>query len=288
MTTAVDEFSLSHGGATLPVHINPRTADVDARAMNGDARSTILKRRADASIPHMITVAAARSPYLTLRALADRLAALVMLIAAAPVIGLSALLVKLTSRGPAFYTQTRLGLRGRLFTIYKLRTMIHNCESLTGPRWSIPGDPRVTPLGCFLRATHLDELPQLINVLRGDMSLIGPRPERPEFLSDLEQAFPHYTNRLAIRPGVTGLAQIQLPADTDLDSVRRKLAFDLYYIHKVGLWLDLRILICTAFYAAGVPYRALRGLFRIPDGEVVERHAEMALAAVAPRQRLSA
>src|SRR6516225_7078877 len=129
MTTAVDEFSLSHGGATLPVHINPRTADVDARAVNGDARSTILKRRADPSIPHMITVAAARSPYLTLRALADRLAALVMLIAAAPVIGLSALLVKLTSRGPAFYTQTRLGLRGRLFTIYKLRTMIHNCES---------------------------------------------------------------------------------------------------------------------------------------------------------------
>jgi lipopolysaccharide/colanic/teichoic acid biosynthesis glycosyltransferase len=256
--------------------------------MNGDARSTILKRRADASIPHVITVAQARSPYLTLRALADRLAALVMLVAAAPVIGLSALLVKLTSSGPAFYTQTRLGLRGRLFTIYKLRTMIHNCESLTGPRWSIPGDPRVTPIGRFLRATHLDELPQLINVLRGDMSLIGPRPERPEFLPDLEQALPHYTNRLAIRPGVTGLAQIQLPADTDLDSVRRKLAFDLYYIHKIGLWLDLRILICTAFYAAGVPYRALRGLFRIPDDEVVERHAEMALATVAPRQRLSA
>jgi lipopolysaccharide/colanic/teichoic acid biosynthesis glycosyltransferase len=273
----------------LPVQTNPRPADTDARLAKGEARPTFLKRRVDAPVPHWISVMPARSPYIVLRTITDRLAALVLLVAAAPVIAATALLVKLTSRGPAFYSQTRLGLGGRLFTIYKIRTMIHNCESLTGPRWSIPGDPRVTALGRFLRATHLDELPQLVNVLRGDMNLIGPRPERPEFLADLQREVPNYTNRLAIRPGVTGLAQIQLPADTDLDSVRRKLAYDLFYIHRIGPWLDLRILVCTAFYAVGIPYHALRELFRIPTCEVVERHAAIAIAAtVTPRQRLSA
>jgi lipopolysaccharide/colanic/teichoic acid biosynthesis glycosyltransferase len=273
----------------LPVQINPRPADSEARLAKSDSRSTLLKRRVETPPPDLSRIAPPTSLYLYLRYIADRLAALLLFVAAAPLIGLSALLVKLTSHGPAFYTQTRLGLRGRLFAIYKIRTMIHNCESLTGPRWSIPGDPRITRLGRFLRATHLDELPQLINVLRGDMCLIGPRPERPEFLPELQRALPHYAERLAVRPGVTGLAQIQLPADTDLDSVRRKLAYDLYYIHKVGFWLDIRILICTAFYALGVPYRALRRLFRMPNSDVVERHSQIALTtALAPRQRLSA
>ena len=273
----------------LPVQINPHLADTAARPAKNDSRANLLKRRVDTLPPDLSRIRSPQSVYLVLRCLADRLAALALFLAAAPVIAVSALLVKLTSRGPAFYTQTRIGLRGRLFTIYKIRTMIHNCESLTGPRWSMPGDPRVTRLGRFLRATHLDELPQLINVLRGDMCLIGPRPERPEFLPELHRELPHYVDRLGVRPGVTGLAQIQLPADTDLDSVRRKLAYDLYYIHHVGLWLDVRILICTAFYAMGVPYRALRELFRIPDSEIVERHVQVALATTpAPRQRLSA
>jgi lipopolysaccharide/colanic/teichoic acid biosynthesis glycosyltransferase len=271
----------------LPVQINPRPADPEARPSKSDNRSILLRRRVEPP-PGLSRIVPPRSLYLTLRYVADRLAALLLFVAAAPVIALSALLVKWTSRGPAFYTQTRLGMRGRLFTIYKIRTMVHNCESLTGPRWSMPGDPRVTRLGRILRASHLDELPQLINVLRGDMCLIGPRPERPEFLPELQRALPHYTERLAVCPGVTGLAQIQLPADTDLDSVRRKLAYDLYYIHKVGFWLDVRILLCTACYALGVPYRALRGLFRIPNSDVVERHTQIALATTAPRQRLSA
>ncbi len=273
----------------MAVQINPHLADTAARPAKSDSRANLLKRRVDTAPPDLSRIRSPRSVYLVVRYLGDRLAALVLFLAAAPVIGVSALLVKLTSRGPAFYTQTRIGLRGQLFTIYKIRTMIHNCESLTGPRWSMPGDPRVTRLGRFLRATHLDELPQLINVLRGDMCLIGPRPERPEFLPELQHELPHYVDRLGVRPGVTGLAQIQLPADTDLDSVRRKLAYDLYYIHHVGLWLDVRILICTAFYAMGVPYRALRELFRIPDSEIVERHVQIALATTpAPRQRLSA
>jgi lipopolysaccharide/colanic/teichoic acid biosynthesis glycosyltransferase len=209
--------------------------------------------------------------YLPCKTLTDRLLALTLLIPALPVILLTALVVKLSSRGPAFYTQTRVGLNGRLFTIFKLRTMIHKAESLTGPRWSLPGDPRVTWFGAFLRASHLDELPQLLNVLWGDMSLIGPRPERPEFLPELEKAMPGYRKRLSVRPGVTGLAQVQLPADSDVGSVRRKLAYDLYYIQQLSPWLDLRLLVCTFFYALGVPYQRLARWFNIPRVDVVEK-----------------
>ncbi len=149
--------------------------------------------------------------------------------------------------------------------------MIHKAESLTGPRWSLPGDPRITRIGNFLRLTHLDELPQLLNVLRGHMSLIGPRPERPEFLPELEREMPGYRQRLSVRPGVTGLAQVQLPPDSDVDSVRRKLAYDLFYVQRISPWLDVRLLICTGFYALGVPYSTLGRWFRIPKLEEVEK-----------------
>lgn len=204
------------------------------------------------------------------KALLDFLLAALISLPALPVVLLAALAVKLTSRGPAFYTQTRIGRNGRPFAIYKLRSMVHNCESLTGPRWSIPGDPRVTPVGWFLRTSHLDELPQLLNVLCGDMSLIGPRPERPEFLPELERELPAYAQRLAVRPGVTGLAQVQLPPDTDLGSVRRKLAHDLYYIRHLSPWLDLRLLACTALYAIGVPFRIAGRLLGIPGRTAIE------------------
>src|SRR5205085_11588970 len=124
--------------------------------------------------------------------------------------------------------------------------------------------------GRCLRRTHLDELPQLWNVLRGDMSLVGPRPERPEFVPDLERALPHYRDRLLVKPGVTGLAQVQLPADTDLESVRRKLAYDLYYIRTFGLWLDLRLILSTALRLLGFPYSWLTVLFGIPSRETIE------------------
>lgn len=202
---------------------------------------------------------------------ADFALALVLTVVALPVMAACALAVKLSSRGPAFYTQTRLGLGGRHFTIYKLRTMIHNCESLTGPRWCVPGDPRVTRVGWFLRVTHLDELPQLLNVLRGEMSLVGPRPERPEFLPELERSLPAYRQRLVVRPGVTGLAQVKLPPDTDIDSVRRKLAHDLYYVERLSLWLDLRLLVGTALYAAGVKPRLTGRLIGVPDSATIER-----------------
>jgi lipopolysaccharide/colanic/teichoic acid biosynthesis glycosyltransferase len=199
------------------------------------------------------------------------------LVILAPVIALTALLVRATSRGPAFYTQTRVGRNGRLFTIFKIRTMIHECESLTGPRWSMPGDPRITPIGHFLRRTHLDELPQLLNVLRGEMSLIGPRPERPEFTAKLERALPAYPERLRVRPGVTGLAQVHLPGDTSLASVRIKLAHDLYYIQQLNPGLDMRIMVCTLLRVLGVSFESIRRLSGLPSEAAVERAVQIVM-----------
>ena len=210
------------------------------------------------------------SPYFVFKRALDVVAALLLLVVTAPLVLLAMLLVKLTSRGPALYSQTRLGAHGRPFTIFKIRTMVHECESLTGARWSAPGDARVTPIGRWLRKTHIDELPQLWNVLRGDMSLIGPRPERPEFVPRLEQAIPHYRDRLWVRPGVTGLAQVQLPPDTDLVSVRAKLAYDLYYLRNFGFWFDVRICWATVLKMAGVPFRGIRWIVAFPTREAID------------------
>ena len=196
----------------------------------------------------------------------DVVLASILALLSAPLIVSTMVLVKLTSRGPAIYRQTRLGRHGRPFTIYKIRTMAHDCERLTGPRWASTRDSRVTPIGRFLRASHLDELPQLWNVLRGDMSLVGPRPERPEFVTQLERVIPDYADRMSIRPGVTGLAQIQLPPDTDLESVCQKLRCDLYYVQCSGVWMDLQILLCTAVGMVGIPFSVSRCLLRIPSG----------------------
>ncbi len=211
------------------------------------------------------------NPYLLIKGVLEFIGATVLLVLASPLVVMAATLVKLTSRGPVIYSQVRLGRFGKPYHIFKIRTMAHECEKQSGARWSTTHDPRVTPVGRFLRRTHLDELPQLWNVIRGDMSLIGPRPERPEFVPALQQAIPHYSDRLLVRPGVTGLAQVQLPADTDMESVRRKLAYDLYYVRQVNVWLDLRILVCTAFKVLGVPFHILRGLFHLPSRVQVER-----------------
>jgi lipopolysaccharide/colanic/teichoic acid biosynthesis glycosyltransferase len=219
--------------------------------------------------------------YLPVRAGIEFAIALVLLVISAPVILLAALLVKLTSEGPAFYSQVRVGKYGRLFWLHKIRTMTHNCEDATGPCWSKPGDQRVTRIGRFLRRTHLDELPQLWNVLRGEMSLVGPRPERPEFVPVLDRAIPHYRARLVVRPGITGLAQVQLPADTDLASVQRKLVYDLYYIRHMGPWLDLRLVVCTGARMLGVPFHVLTPLFRMPGAAAVEQHSQAAQAGLA-------
>lgn len=199
--------------------------------------------------------------------------AAVLLVLTSPVLLLSGIFVKLTSRGPVFYTQIRLGKNGEPYTIYKLRSMYHDCEKQSGPKWSTRGDSRITPLGRILRRCHIDELPQLWNVVRGDMNLIGPRPERPELVPQLERAFPQYRARLQVKPGITGLAQVQLPADEDLAGVRRKLAYDLYYVRHLSPLMDLQILVCTAFKVVGAPFPFLGLILSVPSKSKVEKAA---------------
>jgi lipopolysaccharide/colanic/teichoic acid biosynthesis glycosyltransferase len=208
--------------------------------------------------------------YLGLKRAFDFIVALTLFILALPIIALTLLLVKITSRGPALYSQVRLGKGGRPFAIYKVRTMYQDAERISGAAWSTPGDSRITPLGRFLRKTHLDELPQLWNVLRGDMSMVGPRPERPEFVPQLEQAVPYYRARLLVRPGVTGLAQVQLPPDTDLESVRIKLAYDVDYIQTISFPLDLKICWATALHVVGADAEFIRKCFGFTARERIE------------------
>jgi lipopolysaccharide/colanic/teichoic acid biosynthesis glycosyltransferase len=202
-------------------------------------------------------------PYFLWKGIVDRALAALLLLPGLPIIGLLAALVRITSPGPGIFRQVRVGKDGRIFTMYKIRTMRDNAEAKTGPAWTQQADPRVTRLGRVLRKLHLDEFPQLFNVLKGEMSLIGPRPERPEFVHVLAEQIPDYLNRLAVLPGITGLAQINLPPDTDLDSVRRKLVLDLDYIAKAGLLLDLRMLLCTMLRLMGIPGAHVTWLFRL-------------------------
>lgn len=201
----------------------------------------------------------------------DYVAALAMLPFAVVLVAAAAVAVKLTSPGPAFYAQTRVGLNGRKYKIYKVRTMRVNCEATSGIQWSQKGDTRITKVGRFLRVTHIDELPQLLNVLLGQMSLVGPRPERPEVIQakGLNQLVPGYRHRLRVKPGVTGLAQCQLPADSDVTSVRYKVVYDLYYVENMSPLLDVRLILATLFRAAGAGPNTLRRLFLLPSRRAV-------------------
>jgi|UniRef100_A0A7C6A7U9 exopolysaccharide biosynthesis polyprenyl glycosylphosphotransferase len=154
-------------------------------------------------------------------------------------------LIFIESRLPIFYIQKRVGKDGKIFNLYKFRSMVNGAEKYTGPVWAKKNDPRVTSVGRFLRKTRLDELPQLFNVLKGEMSLVGPRPERPEIIEYLKQEIPDYTKRLALKPGLTGLAQVNHHYDCSLDDVRKKLACDFYYMENQNLLLDLVVFVKT-------------------------------------------
>jgi lipopolysaccharide/colanic/teichoic acid biosynthesis glycosyltransferase len=226
------------------------------------------KRKRPSDVPAETRPNSAR--YALIKRIFDLGVAAIVLVLSAPIIALCALAVRLNSRGSPLYTQKRLGLRGQVITIYKIRTMYHNSEWSSGPVWSGPGDPRVTPVGRILRACHLDELPQLINILRGEMSLIGPRPERPEIIAQIERALPRYGDRLLVRPGLTGLAQVLQAPDTNLDSVHRKLKYDLFYLEQIGPSLDLRILLATWFHLLRVPAYRIARIFHFPDEPIHE------------------
>ena len=177
--------------------------------------------------------------------LIDVVVSAAVLAASLPILLAVAALVKLTSPGPAIYRQTRAGRLGKPFTMYKFRTMEDNAERHTGPVWASKGDSRYTPIGRHLRALRLDEVPQLWNVLKGEMSLVGPRPERPYFVEKLAREIPLYSRRHRVQPGITGLAQVKWRYDQDLEDVRQKLKYDLFYIENMSLRMDAQILLQT-------------------------------------------
>ena len=180
-----------------------------------------------------------------LKRIFDILISTISLISIFPFWILIALGIKIDSKGPIFYEQERIGRNGKKFFIKKFRTMVSNAEDDTGPIWSGKNDDRITAFGKFLRRFHLDETPQLINIIYGDMATIGPRPERPYFIERLEKKYPFYNRRLKIRPGVSGWAQIKQPYDEKYEDVHQKLKYDFYYIENLSFRLDLKILLGT-------------------------------------------
>ena len=187
----------------------------------------------------------ARRYFDTAKEVFDVLLGCVALLLSLPVLIVCAVIVKLSSRGPVLYVQTRAGKGGKPFRMYKLRTMFVDAESATGAVWAKAGDPRIVP-GCrWMRRSHVDELPQLLNVIKGDMSLVGPRPERPEILDELAKLYPDSKKRLAVRPGITGLAQVRNGYDGSVEAFRRKLEADLEYIERRKWSMELRILAGT-------------------------------------------
>jgi len=175
----------------------------------------------------------------------DIFISMLALIVLFPFLLLTAFLIKLDSRGPVLYRQKRLGFRGKEFTLFKFRSMVSDAERHTGPVWARKNDTRITRVGKIMRPLRVDELPQLVNVLRGDMSFVGPRPERPAFVTELRKEIPIYTLRLNVHPGITGLAQVKHRYDTSIESVKRKLRYDLQYINNLSLRLDLKIILKT-------------------------------------------
>ncbi len=179
----------------------------------------------------------------------DIVVSVLVLVPLFPVWLLVSIAIKLDSRGPVFFSQERVGKKGRLFNLYKFRSMIHDAEKETGPVWAALDDKRATRVGKLLRKLRLDEIPQFINVLKGEMSLVGPRPERPFFVEQLKGEVSFYTRRLLVRPGITGWAQVKHRYDTSLDDVKLKIKYDLYYLENMSLTLDLKIVLRTIIVA---------------------------------------
>ncbi|MCK9408499.1 MAG: sugar transferase [Bacteroidetes bacterium] len=179
--------------------------------------------------------------------LTDIVVSILILIVSSPLWIFVAIAIKLNSSGPLVYSQERVGKDGKVFRMHKFRSMYQDAESRTGPVWATTNDPRITPVGWFLRKTRLDEIPQFYDVVRGEMSLVGPRPERPHFVEMLSKEIPLYKRRLSVKPGITGWAQIKQGYDTSIEDVKSKVRFDLFYIENMSFRMDIKILLMT-FY----------------------------------------
>ncbi|ADL13624.1 exopolysaccharide biosynthesis polyprenyl glycosylphosphotransferase [Acetohalobium arabaticum] len=206
----------------------------ESEVINSKNNEIIVERKEVESLGYLI--------YLATKRLLDIVASIIGIILSFPIIIITAIAIKLESPGPIIFKQDRLGLNGEEFTIYKFRSMVENAESKTGPVWAKKNDSRVTKVGRFIRKTRIDELPQFVNILRGDMSLVGPRPERAVFVQKFSEDYPNFIDRLKVKPGVTGLAQVTGGYEL---SPHQKSRLDLLYIEKQGLLLDIMILLKT-------------------------------------------
>ncbi len=182
-----------------------------------------------------------------LKRIFDIIISLIILLITSPVLIITALAIKIETEGEVFFRQDRCGINGSLFQIFKFRSMRKDAEKLTGPVWSQKDDPRITKVGKFIRRVRIDEIPQMINVLKGEMSLVGPRPERPFFVEKLSEEIPYYKRRLKVRPGITGWAQVKHKYDETIEDVKVKLRYDLFYIENMSLRMDFKILLRTVF-----------------------------------------
>lgn len=182
-----------------------------------------------------------------IKRLIDILVSFVIGLITLPITIFTAIAIRLDSKGPILFTQERCGLNGEVFKVYKFRSMREDAEKISGPVWSSKDDPRVTKVGKFIRKVRIDELPQMINVLKGEMSLVGPRPERPFFVEKLAEEIPLYKRRLKVKPGLTGWAQVKHKYDESIEDVKTKLRYDLFYIENMSLRMDFKILFRTIF-----------------------------------------
>jgi exopolysaccharide biosynthesis polyprenyl glycosylphosphotransferase len=183
--------------------------------------------------------------FLVYKRFASVVISIIGLLLSLPLLPFVVMAIKLSSPGRVLYSQNRVGRDDRIFRCYKFRTMRSDAEADTGPTWAEDDDPRITPVGRFLRRTRIDEIPQLLNVLKGDMSLVGPRPERPEFVAALNEKIPYYHLRHSVRPGITGWAQILYKYGSSVEDAKEKLRYDLYYIKNRSVGLDLLIFLNT-------------------------------------------
>ncbi len=177
----------------------------------------------------------------------DIVVALVGMVLSFPIVVIASIAIKIDSKGPILFAQERSGLNGKVFRMYKFRSMRQDAEKVSGPVWAQKDDPRVTKVGKFIRKVRIDEIPQMINVLKGEMSLVGPRPERPYFVEKLSKEIPYYKRRLKVKPGVTGWAQVKHKYDETIEDVKQKLQYDLFYIENISIKTDVTILFRTIF-----------------------------------------
>lgn len=241
--------------------IEPRTmhslqADKDSDMTAEEIIATPAKSKTTAPEPSTIAlfgsgllgmvVSFVRRTYSLAKRIFDVIMSIIGIILLSPLFILTALLILVFSPGPIIFKQTRVGKSGTTFDIFKFRTMRVDAEKYTGPVWASENDPRLIPfIGKFMRKAHIDEIPQFINVLRGEMSIIGPRPERPVFVEKFKKEISDYEKRLAVQPGITGLAQVWHRYDETIEDVRKKIRYDLLYIKKLCLWTDLTIMLRT-------------------------------------------